>query len=71
VVEQAPPPSPEIELPRTLEKGARVFVNWKNYGHFYAGKVARSNPFSQQVLSWIQLLRLFPLLRGSATATKS
>lgn len=44
VVEQAPPPSPEIELPRTLEKGARVFVNWKNYGHFYAGKVARSNP---------------------------
>ena len=43
VVEQAPPPSPEIELPRTLEKGARVFVNWKNYGHFYAGKVARSN----------------------------
>ena len=44
VVEQAPPPSPEIELPRTLEKGARVFVNWKNYGHFYAGKVARNNP---------------------------
>lgn len=44
VVEQAPPPSPEIELPRTLETGARVFVNWKNYGHFYAGKVARNNP---------------------------
>ena len=44
VVEQAPPSSPEIELPRTLEKGARVFVNWKNYGHFYAGKVARNNP---------------------------
>ena len=44
VVEQAPPPSPKIELPRTLETGARVFVNWKNYGHFYAGKVARSNP---------------------------
>ena len=21
-----------------------MFVNWKNYGHFYAGKVARSNP---------------------------
>jgi hypothetical protein len=44
VVEQAPPPSPKIELPRTLETGARVFVNWKNYGHFYAGKVARNNP---------------------------
>ena len=44
VVEQAPPPSPEVELPPTLENGARVFVNWKNYGHFYAGKVARSNP---------------------------
>lgn len=44
VVEQAPPASPEVELPQTLENGTRVFVNWKNYGHFYSGKVARSNP---------------------------
>ncbi len=44
VVEESPPPSPEIELPTTFEKGARVFVNWKHYGHFYAGKVARNNP---------------------------
>jgi len=44
VVEQAPPPSPEVELPQRLAEGDRVFVNWKNYGHFYAGKVARSNP---------------------------
>ena len=44
VVEQAPPPSPEIALPTTLEIGSRVFVNWKNYGHYYAGKVAKSNP---------------------------
>ena len=43
VVEQAPPASSEIELPATLEIGERVFVNWKNYGHYYAGKVARIN----------------------------
>ena len=44
VVEQAPPPSPEVELPQRLSAGERVFVNWKNYGHFYAGKVAKVNP---------------------------
>ena len=44
VVEEAPPLSPEIELPLVLENDSRVFVNWKNYGHFYAGKVARNNP---------------------------
>ena len=36
VVEQAPPASSKIELPATLEIGERVFVNWKNYGHYYA-----------------------------------
>ena len=44
VVEQAPPSSPEVELPQRLTAGDRVFVNWKNYGHFYAGKVAKVNP---------------------------
>ena len=50
VVEQAPPPSPKIELPTTLEIGERVFVNWKNYGHFFAGKVARVNPDSTYLI---------------------
>jgi len=43
VVEQPPPSSSDVELMTTLETGTRVFVNWKNYGHFYAGKVARRN----------------------------
>ena len=43
VTEQAPPESSEVKLPQTLDMGARVFVNWKNHGHFYAGIVARSN----------------------------
>ena len=29
VVEQAPPSSPEVELPPTLGNCSRVFVNWK------------------------------------------
>ncbi|MEC8779839.1 MAG: hypothetical protein VXX54_01295 [Candidatus Thermoplasmatota archaeon] len=41
VVEQAPPAAPEVVLPPQLSPGDRVFVNWKNYGHFYAGQVAQ------------------------------
>lgn len=26
-----------------FEIGDRVFVNWKNYGHYYAGKIAKEN----------------------------